>query len=1595
MFAVGGNGGVATRALLAVPLDGLATNHGVSLFLKFWGYFSFSIKEKTIHAMTDVAVVRWHTDPQPVYDSEEDNLELRDLIDINSSAPLYALLSNAKPADADDAAWLASIVAQFDMHVTRVLHTLHVKPWDRDYAIRDEYKRVYGVASVPHEWNIRAIMARLLTYREVVDYCQRAESCSHSAAARGGGAIAFLTRASAREARAKPIWSLDCISGGIRNEQQRKYRIMTGINPAAPRVAYHVTFERPWSSSHKVARLDPMHHWGVYMDVDNDNVWSTQDKPLRVLMACCAEPVGKTQGCWMALKDDAQAIEGVVKPYRLFHTVFANAWRDNTFPTAAAIAKDYQIGTAFKDYAKYNGLHTRIQAALPAASQAIADGYNAYASALDAALDKGEEKNGDAIRETNPFERVLNDAQRAAIALPIVLQHEFNDIQCMGALVPPTMRDYVNTHIFRVHDMLEYYTYKRVGGVLIGNERIKMLSNDQVELQRITFLIQQIDKANDARLNDIRAEAVKIETAIIDLNKQEERRVRLQSLNELYTQQASSATIPATLDWKGVQTSLANMKFIEESLVRKQRSINKSLRSMRPGATLEQVNQSRIASVPDLSTIRTVDLDEFEKNIGVVILVKAVTSGTVVAVQPQGLLKPTQLQQLYVSIETEEKKLAQQFAIIPLDDPSIRDDIKINTNAYEVELGKADAQRKAIMATIATLKQQLINVSGSGGDDAVKLGAVEQLKVDDALKQLRLDVREKVIEVEAKAVNAYNVARRAANQRYQDRIVEEQRRKAAALTAAKAAVSKAGLAVSTVTVTTNTADPKTEVVDKVIKPLLAEAALLSALDANDQVLLKYVGSVQERLKKLADLIPTKQEIDSAKPEIRVPLVAALSNTDSILQAANRLALALNKLADDLNDANAKQTIDNILAKALPYAEAARNTVKTVEQMQVRLRREADDKIVQSNRSAYPKLVTWLASSGRAFLLGSAEGLSATNGLRDSRIAFTATERSWPVFKSNGTLPSEFNARQIPQVELSYLKLFLGESPSPVVEQTWKAFGEYVLYRGTSLENDKRQALELLFAAYKNALPKQPRSVINMDNTTNLTSFMLDYNTLQPPSDSMFHKETFIWRANSCWLDSTFLAMFAYPKNRLAERVLRGGLGRYKSVRVTYEDGSAQNIDKDCGPDDLKRLHESIAQDIIQIESPVPAFPVCQLRARDLWTKCVLDALPKDEQGIATHAFGTASAVFETIRYIYDIKDMEIRSEAFSPAVTVPNDLPPGTRFYVHDTGYNPAQQQDNRGQLIVDLDAGAFTLSAIVCGSGEHFVTYLRDFYKDEWMYIDVMAKDWSIKKTLAPDVHHLKTPQFKPLIYYYIRKEDVRALLPKAAPASTPPVAQKPGSLFSGNNGEVMPDSVPAMIALFSKAKIASAAFPQRRRAALLEGDWRDIGDYVQTLDAARKEGLFYAWFHVGDADDRRFVVGITRADVDVDELEAAAAMSPPTSPPPEEESEDEVPAPAVDETPPVTPAPKPTPVRADLVGGRVYARPTSSKAFEEVWNDIQSTGIGNRPELGLTPKFQDIRDVFDDSYRVTGLMHAWWGATQTPPNNEAMVRGMSMADL
>lgn len=1206
--------------------------------------------------------IRWHTDPNPAFfQTPKPPKELSDLININSETALYFLIQQTiannptKPPnlklEGEDIEWLKSIETSFDSYVTRILNTLHIEPWDYDHCIKDEYAKVYGtpyVSTYGGGGSIRSVMGRLMTYKEIWNYAREAEDrtrCSNT-----NGSDWFW-----RRPEPKPVWSNSSnFSSSSFHSNDGRMPFMTGIHPKDKNRVYTVTYKKPWCSSSRFSELDPAHNWGVFID---QTASYTDDLPIRVLMACCAEPVGKTEGCWIALPEDKSAVEGIIKPYRVYHSVFNSVWsnisNNSPLPTTFQndIKKDYSIGTAFQDVSKYEELHQRIKKALEDAAPIIEQAYKDYQAELQATLDRLEEA-GDSQRNTDPFSTLLKTKeQQDAVTLPIRLRDEFNAIQAIDMDKPDgplVLKDHVNQRVFQVGEMLKEFTFAKMGGFLLATtgERLRMLKRGQLETtSNIATFTNLIDSAPAERytvqLKKIQKAASQIGRRIEAIELTKQRRDEIKSLDEKFTSLNRDTKLlpPAPFDWALIVGPVKQYDDIIRETILKQEEINESVRLLKTGQ-IKDVN-ANITAIPKVLKT-TKEENDFKENMDVEIVKKNVPMKD--EVEPlltnAPTLSPVELNEQYRLVANAYQRAndLQKDANLPIAaQGKVKERPGFKTALETVEKTLSD-QNKLLESLKKNLRQsiaRLLYINNLNVSNDVKRRSVVELGISDRITNLDLlntTIETKKNDARKNFEQALKIEIDAYNQ-------EQNKNKTNA---------------TTVLATFDTNNQKliiddTTGIEKLKNNLLAAVAPLAVIDDLEQLYVNYNAKLQTVFSNLPEATLVAQA-PKAKEYIN-------AWQTSVLAASIALAQALQNLIVNLNDVNTKST-DDALATLETEVTTAKALVETEEARKIRLAREAAAKaeeerriklLIQNDNVYAKKLFDWLNDANRT-MIASTEPLAKLAALEN---AFNFKYENLPGERSKtwtstpkvrqGNVKKDFeeiynrlqsmknffrpsvvpgrppalpaglkddNSISSPSFENAkepFSALYVQNYDTSTLIRVYKAYAMYLItemYVDDSVRtNLKKDLLDEFSKLEKLPFPEQPifiQTVPNPNDKYDVSSIQM----IAPPmlaGKSIFTFTAPQWKDSSCWLDSAIVSLFSIPQTTWVKNLFATKEIYNKGIELQFQDSTKRKIifdyQNDCTPTNINDLHTSLLTDITFLQKESKEREVCSTRVR--------------------------------------------------------------------------------------------------------------------------------------------------------------------------------------------------------------------------------------------------------------------------------------------------------------------------------------------------------------------------------------------------------------
>lgn len=239
---------------------------------------------------------------------------------------------------------------------------------------------------------------------------------------------------------------------------------------------------------------------------------------------------------------------------------------------------------------------------------------------------------------------------------------------------------------------------------------------------------------------------------------------------------------------------------------------------------------------------------------------------------------------------------------------------------------------------------------------------------------------------------------------------------------------------------------------------------------------------------------------------------------------------------------------------------------------------------------------------------------------------------------------------------------------------------------------------------------------NRERTITIPSNVIknvSYDIVPPPrSGPSFYEKKIEWMQNSCWMDSIFTALFAYPGNAYAKSILE----------------ATEMRGKRCTDEEFLNIHRAICKDILQLSTPLTAQnQVCPLDARKVWNKCV-------ENPIAINNLGSPSDVIETLQLLYGRNTLVLKQMSWEIFLKQSSKVAPKKDciFYA----YSSEKQEQKNSFETVSTAVNGYTLTAVILHGANHFIVNLLDLYNaNDWYTINYTPDlDDKVKRIVTLD---------------------------------------------------------------------------------------------------------------------------------------------------------------------------------------------------------------------------------------------------------------------
>jgi hypothetical protein len=1102
------------------------------------------------------------------------------------------------------------------------------------------------------------------------------------------------------------------------------------------------------------------------------------------------------------------------------------------------------------------------------------------------------------------------------------------------------------------------------------------------------------------------------------LESQRIRRAELQKLDSLFKSFGDvTGLVPAALDWSRMQARLTRYENIESQIINKQVEVNESIKSLRTDAFVPTK-----FTISDIFALPTISADEtlFKENMDVAILKKSTEALSIEEVPEVGVppLSIIDLNNQYLLIINAYTKTTDNLKDIDLPNPiqeKIRDRPGFK-NAKTLVTDTITKQNRFLTTIQKNLKRFAARLRFIDNQTGVSENVKNRVAVDlgfSAKVTASENLREKTQQTKQAALIEYtsNVQKET-----KDYNTEQD-----TYTKNASAVIKA--------LETQTKKPitTTDEIEPLFNNMLQSIESLKIIDVLDQQYLNY----KNRLEAVSKTLPSKASVDAApkkgdylknwNTDVLVAASALASALDSILQSL------LQKKLTDLPQQNAlvsqalKTFEDKVSAATVLIESEAERKAKEARKEAERLEKERLEITRLRNLVDNNVFDKWTSETSiPSFISNSLNGIKSLDQLwNDVKSKLTGVVFSSRfINQKNNTLVKRLiddnaitdeidvdNMRDLMYVE----GLSLDE-----MKNAWIVFKDTLIHTGSSQQNTKLDELQ------KTKVVEQPTRAVKRitDNQVKTPKSLANFEKYETNGyNGVMTTKSLEWIENSCWIDTVMMSMFSIPQTEITKRIYNSTIIKTNPITLEFLKGSLKILG--CKKEDAESIHTTLVNDIDYIQNPevIPASHTCSVRP--FWDNlCGSNRVKRSIEG-------TLDDVFSNLKQFYpDSFSYDTSSNLLGNIYNdynIPNTAKPNHVWNIEDNFNYILDLQTNKRSFNFDkittheLVAVIYILYEKGSQNPHHYITHIRDFEADKWYHYDrnafnrekqmreLTSQEYTDNLDNRADYQYTFTKKGEtrdeyriPVCFVFFSNAEVtrlkteRRAFKKSGVSPSPLAPVTPNILpFSEDTSEGFPLGKPNQIeTLFEKTIQKTNWLSDEQKAATLlqnGNDWNKIQGIIQKLDRVRLEGLLYAWFIVRNTTvrtlnaEQRLLVGITRADLD--ELDLIPIPSPDPIPTP-------APTPIV-----ITPPPPPTSIiLKNLVGNKLFAEPVNETSFEAAYEKALQT-IGNRMDLGLGPKIDPILDVLKDRYRLTGLMHAWWG--QQNNDEEAKVRGMSMADL
>lgn len=275
-----------------------------------------------------------------------------------------------------------------------------------------------------------------------------------------------------------------------------------------------------------------------------------------------------------------------------------------------------------------------------------------------------------------------------------------------------------------------------------------------------------------------------------------------------------------------------------------------------------------------------------------------------------------------------------------------------------------------------------------------------------------------------------------------------------------------------------------------------------------------------------------------------------------------------------------------------------------------------------------------------------------------------------------------------------------------------------------------------------------------------------------------------WTQNSCWLDSTMLAVFAdggaMPVQEFIKRSRAGSVTGYaRTLTAVPAIGDPYDVVSACDKTAITKFYNAVLNDVLHMHGPNAAE--CPLSARELWNTCAMRPVANGDVSFADAAMETLQSAFFSEAHCYINQEMPLLLSEYLfrnvwlNAFSIDQHCKHGDDadelwMQVFFTGWSLEyggflREHPNRSFTMNVPDSlpqdPRFYLSSVVLGGAGHYTTLLRDIVNGGWFDVDVTSAGTNITATYEqlPNWAHVFSAETvnerKPVMFIYMQRAE------------------------------------------------------------------------------------------------------------------------------------------------------------------------------------------------------------------------------------------------